>query len=285
MAAPPRICVLTNVFNEAFNLPIWERHYARQLPGATRLVLDDGSTDGSIAALRPDTSVLRLPRSRFDDWKRANFVADMTQALLRNFDAVICTDADELLLADPRRHASLAEFLAEDRRDAVTALGLNLVQKLGAEDPFDATQPILRQRRHVQFVSPMCKTLVTRRPIRWTGGFHGSTAAPDFGGLYLLHLRWIDLGECLQRLRTTRAVEWLDPNARSHHKADYAQFLKNYLEFDRWPVEAGADFAFEGEVAAMRQRGWIEQGMHRLPQDVRPQVLLTLPDWFAPDLI
>ncbi|GAA0576291.1 hypothetical protein GCM10009416_13700 [Craurococcus roseus] len=274
-----KVCAITNVYNESFNLPVWIRHYTKQLGGGCCMVVDHGSDDGSTTNIDYNASVIRLPRSPFDDGKRANFITDLARTLLREFDVVLYTDADELLIADPRKFASLREFLARDQRDFYTAYGLNLVHKISVEDPYDASRPILAQRRHVQFVAPMCKTLICRKSIGWTGGFHGSTAPVSFGGLYLLHTRWMDVCQNLTRLHTTRSIEWANEQ-RTHHKAEYPDTVRKFLNYDTWPVQEDADFHFSNEVAALTAGTEIIHRAYRLPQNVRPEIMFKLPGWF-----
>lgn len=280
-----KICAITNCYNEQHNLPIWLQHYSKQLGPRSCFVIDHGSTDGSTDGLGDDVSVLKIPRSLFNDGVRANMVTDIARGLLREFDLVIYTDADELLVADPRKHATLRDFFEADQRDAYTAFGLNVVHRVDLEDALDLTQPILSQRRHVHFVSPMCKTSAVRKAVRWTGGFHGSTAAPSFGDLFLLHMRWADVGENLERLRTTRTIEWKRQNHVTYQKNSAATVLQSFLRFVEWPVIEDADFRFEQEVSKLLAGARIENDYHRLPPDVRPREMLRLPDWFPADII
>jgi hypothetical protein len=202
------VAVVTMVYNEGVNLPIWVRHYKAHCPGATLFVIDHGSDDGSTHGL-PDVNLIPFPRTPFDDQTRAEIVTDFQHALLRLYDVVIYTDCDEMLVADPRIHASLGSFLASVESDAIAPIGLNVHQLLGTEAAIDLRAPILGQRRFARFASSMCKPSIARVPLVWVPGFHGCDRIPDYrADLYQFHLRWMDLDASLDRLRLTRSMAW-----------------------------------------------------------------------------
>ena len=105
-----RVAALTMVYNEPVWARVWVRHYARQVGAAHCLVLDHGSDDGSTAGL--EVAVERVRRSTLDEDARARLVSDCAAVLLRSYDAVVHTDADELLIADPLRYADLRAYAA-----------------------------------------------------------------------------------------------------------------------------------------------------------------------------
>jgi hypothetical protein len=280
-----KICAITNVFNESFNLPIWIRHYTQQLGPNACFVLDHGSDDGSTLSLGGDVSVLRYPRSLFNDGKRSMMITDIARGLLREFDLVIYTDSDELLVADPRQYKNLRDFFENDVRDTYTAFGLNVVQHINFEDAFDPRYSIFSQRRYAHFVAPMCKTSATRRAIRWSGGFHSASVPPAFGGLYLFHMRWMDLAENLRRLRITRGVEWQRKDHATYQKAEITKVLDHFQKTAEWSVDEDNSFLFQEEKEMLLAGLRVENDMHRMPSNVRPRVLLKLPDWFPDNLI
>ena len=129
-----RVAIVTMVYNERFNLPIWLRHYTAHCPGATLFAIDHGSDDDSTRNLS-GVNVIPLPRTPFDDQIRAEFVGDFQRALLRFYDVFIFTDCDEMLVADPQKHASLASFLTAANSDVIAPIGLNVHHLPGIEAP------------------------------------------------------------------------------------------------------------------------------------------------------
>ena len=247
-----QVCALTNVYNERLNLPLWLRHYGRQVGASNLIVLDHGSDDGSTSDLG-QTSIVRLPRTTFNDVQRAELVSSFAAGLLKFYDAVIYSDCDEFLVPDPASYRDLTEFAERMPGPAATAIGLNVKHNLASEDALTPGAPILAQRGLVQFVSPMCKTLVVKQAPSWGGGFHSSNLEPRFGDLYLFHLRDADLSQSLQRLAVTRKVEFSNPAHGQHHRATAENYVKErFLPIAGAPVTES--WNFDEQIAEFRRR-------------------------------
>lgn len=189
-----RVAALTMVRDERVMLPRWLAHYGAQVGAENLFVVDDHSTDGSTEGL--PCSVIRIP-----DWgdkhfenARMNLVSSVAAGLLEAYDAIVFADADEFLVADPRRYARLVD-LVEDRpgRQVVGAMGLNVVHDARHEPPLDPDLPILGQRRWAKFVPLMCKPAIKRVPAPWVAASHGTTVPfePD-PDLYLFHMKFAE---------------------------------------------------------------------------------------------
>ena len=203
-----RVAIVTMVYNERINLPIWVRHYSTHCPGATLFVIDHGSDDGSTGNLS-DVNLIPLPHTPFDDQDRADFVSDFQRALLRFYDIFIYVDCDEMLVANPGNHASLASLLATMEGELIAPIGLNVQYIIGLDKPLDLDAPVLGQRRHVTFASSFCKPIITRTPVRWSTGFHWCDRIPAYHpDLYLFHLKKMDMQIALDRMRFTREMSW-----------------------------------------------------------------------------
>src|SRR5229473_5456537 len=61
-----RIAIMTMVYNEITNLPIWIGHYRRTAPSANLFVIDHGSDDGC-TTLEPAVTRIPLPRDELDE--------------------------------------------------------------------------------------------------------------------------------------------------------------------------------------------------------------------------
>ena len=250
----PRVAAVTMAYNEPDFAPLWAAHYAAELGARNCFVVDHGSDDGSLDALG-GVNLLRIPRSPQDDRRRARFVSQFCASLLTWYDAVLHTDIDEILVADPARHASLATYAASDPRPVVSAIGLDLVHVPDRERPLARGLPVTRQRHWLRFSSAMCKPVLIRRAVDWAPGFHSVNADPEWGELYLFHLRYADLGRGLLRLAKTRTQPWQEEAAGAHQRmtdADWEAMLRAMAGLDR--RHAGALRPEEAPLAPWLER-------------------------------
>jgi hypothetical protein len=261
-----RIAIVTMLYNERVNLPIWIRHCKAQCPDATLLVIDHGSTDASTQGLR-GVNVVTLPRSPCDNEVRVGFMADFQPALLRFYDLFIYTDCDEMLVADPRIHASLQTFLASVPSEVIAPTGLHMLHVPELEPKLDLGAPILGQRRFVEFGAGMCKPTIARLPLRWHPGFHCSDRMPDYRtDLYQFHLATMDMDVSLARLRLTRdEMSWSENSlakGQGYHKraSDELHLMHSFHRPAAHIKQHGAaDFSFESDLerltASIRLQG------------------------------
>lgn len=248
-----RVAALTMSYNEPVWARVWARHYARQVGAEHCFLMDHGSDDGSADGL--GVTVERLGRSALDEDERAARVSARAAALLMTYDAVVHTDVDELVVADPRRFGDLRAFAASRPADVVTAVGLD-VQHLAAEErALDPARAIGTQRGWVRFSAAMCKPVFVRRAVRWAPGFHSCDSVVRTGGLFLFHLRYSDVGLGLRRLERTRAQAFASPETNLHQRVSdhafedmigsIAQLPRDVVPFD---TEAGAMAAWVARV-------------------------------------
>ena len=231
---PPRVAAITMVYNEASLLPLWARHYARQVGADHCYVVDHGSTEPLV--LPPGMNSLRLPRSPHDDARRAGFISTLGEGLLRYYDWVIYTDVDELVLPDPSRFANLPDFCASlSGVDTVTSAGFDVQHVPDIEASLDVSRSFGEQRRWIRFTSAMCKPVLTRRPLSWSPGFHCSEQPLAFAGLYLFHLHWADLSLGLERLRKTRQMPWANDAFGAHQRVAEGEWLQLFEGMARFP--------------------------------------------------
>ena len=172
--------------------------------------------------------------------------------LLEQYDAVVHADVDELVIADPRRYRDLRAFAAATPAEVVTAVGLDVQHLVGEEEPLDPARPIGAQRRWVRFSAAMCKPVFVRRPVRWAPGFHRCDAKVQTGGLFLLHLRYSDIGLGLRRLERTRGQAFATPETNPHQRVpdrEFEEMVASIAQLRRAMV------AFETEVGPMAE--WV----------------------------
>lgn len=291
----PELAAVTMVFDEPTHLPFWTRHYVRELGAANCTVIDHGSDPVLMARWRAGVgagvNVIRLPRSPQDDTRRAAFVSALCSALLGYYPAVMYTDSDEIVVADPDRHAGLADYAAALAADpsapaVITAHGYEVIHRASDEATLDWSRPAGRQRHWLRFSSALCKPVLIRRPVAWAPGFHCIEAPPVFGDLHLFHLRFADEADGLARLARTRAQPWAEAGAGSHQRmadADWLAMLRGMAGLPGDPARRldAEDAELRRWTAAITDsdRAW-SGGTYRYALDLAPMALWRLPERF-----
>lgn len=210
------LAVVTTVRNEVDLLPVWCRHYARQVGLAHCHVIDHGS-DRGLDLLAALPNVRTLPPSAMDENWRVDMVAEFCRELLLRYNYVLVVDADELVVADPRRAATLAELCRGELPPVTTLFGLDVVQT-AEEAPIDFTRPISRQRHYGRPSTTVCKPTLIREPVRWGAGFHYAPEWPSlFAGVYLFHIAYVDFGLLERRQRERNQTPRAD-TLGGHHR-------------------------------------------------------------------
>jgi hypothetical protein len=224
-----KVFAVTTAFNENFFLPRWVSYYGSQVGQENLFVLDHGSTDISTLQLGR-ANIIRVPRSVFDDVKRAAFVSNFFCSMLSYYDAGFASDVDEFIVADPRKYRTLVEFANTTRATALACMGLELFHIRHLEPDFREHLPILSQRRHVLFDSWMCKRSFASQPMRFGGGLHTSDQPVAFDeSLYLIHLKNFEYSFRLARQQVTS--QW-------HYAGDFSTHARR-------SVRPGLDFHTE----------------------------------------
>lgn len=279
----PRVAAVTMVRDEAFMLPRWVRYYGGQLGLEHLTVIDHGSTDGSTTGLPcrvvpgPD-----LDGRPFEN-VRMRFVSRLARRLLTSYDAVVFTDCDEFLIADPDRYDGLLDFVAAHPDVPATGgLGFNVLHRVGLEEPLRGDLPVLGQRRHGMFVSRLCKPSLKRVDAPWRLASHGiGTAYQPDRGLLLAHLKYADADE-LRRVGELRrafhdASGLSEESAWARTGADQVEELERLLA-GREPSGEFDPMAYDpATLVTPFPRGWQAAG-GREWEAMLEAPLLTLPE-------
>jgi hypothetical protein len=253
--APGSRAAFTIVKDEPRFLPIWLDHYGRSFAPEDLYVLDHQSIDGSLDAARGRCHVLPVehPTTYHHTW--LVLLAERFQSfLLASYETVLYTDADELVLAEPRRFRDLGEYIDAMDGPVARCTGFEVVQQVG-EEPLRFGEPLLAQRRWWYRVPLYDKPLLACLPLAWTPGFHTELRFPDVQpdpDLYLLHMHRADRDYCLERHRAAAARDWNDEDLAIGR--GYQNRIVEPDEFERWFYGEGLGGA-EREEIPERLRG------------------------------
>jgi hypothetical protein len=171
--------------------PLWHRYYASQLGAANLIVVTYAGMAQHFSSFEL-RRIYELPGAYNDD-RRLAAINEIGLEIVAANGRLLRADVDEFIVPDPRKYPSLREYLARTDAPYVTARGFDVIQS-PLEAPLDYTRPIVLEQRQFAFaVAALNKTCVTSVPLRWGRGFHQCTAPPQFGELYLLHLKRADI--------------------------------------------------------------------------------------------
>ena len=211
-----KVACITTVRNDRIFLRKWIDYYGGNFGRQALFVIIDG-LDETIPQGFDGVNFLHL---RHRDWaaevsnvplrrvvmehNRSRAISDLARTLWRyDYDAVIATDVDEFLVADPARHDSLNDFIQghQVRTSTLSGLGLDVVQHLKTEPAIDPAQPFLAQRRVAVVSNAYTKPVLAFKPVTWGAGLHrvkrrNFHVSPD---LFVFHFGMIDYETAMGR--------------------------------------------------------------------------------------
>ena len=204
----PTIAAITMARDEGPMLRRWVDHYGRELGPDNLVVIDDNSSDGSTDDL--PCPVIRIPpigKKSFEP-SRMGLLSGLADSLLNVYDAVLFSDADEFVVADPDKYESVRHLVADRAdRDVLGVVALNLAHA-PSEGPLDPDRPLLEQRHYAKFLPLMCKPAIKRVPAAWRWASHGIMAPysvdPD---LFMFHMKYGDRDQ-LRAISRARNEAW-----------------------------------------------------------------------------
>ena len=283
-----KVACITTVRNDRIFLRKWIEYYGSNFGRQSLFVVIDG-LDESIPEGFDGVNFLHL---RHRDWaaevrnvpmrrvvmehNRSRAISDLARALWRyDYDAVIATDVDEFLVADPARHASLDSFIQSHRprTSTLSGLGLDVVQDLKNEPAIDPARPFLVQRRVAVISNAYTKPVLAFRPVTWGAGLHrvkrrNFHISPE---LYMLHFGMIDYEVAMGRAN--------DPNLIAAGWGPHMQRReKLFRDVEAaTPVEAEPQFGWARSRMTWRRKIFAWNKPARLPGPP----IVTLPERFA----
>lgn len=193
--------VVTLARNEAFFLPIWLGYYSQHYDAKDMYILDHESTDGSTTGIAANVRVVCHPRV-FDHAWLVSQIQEIQQELLREYETVLFTDTDEIVISMRGSLAGYVERFRISDAESVRCLGYGIIHLPDKEAPYDPDQLILAQRHYWRHLSGLNKPLLSKVPLAWGLGCHDASNAPREPDpeLVLLHLHRLDYAKCLEKM-------------------------------------------------------------------------------------
>lgn len=218
-----RFAAVTMVYQDYWFLSLWINYYARQFGRENLYVLGHGF-DPEHERICEGVHLIRVPRNgMFPDFdaQRWLMLSDFASMLTADHAAVICTDVDEIVVAqeDPD---TLARVLAQEGLpDRIGAVGYEVL----GPDRFDDTRNVLEQARGCVFSARYSKPCVLRAPGRFTPGAHGMVSEWSHRAeLVMFHLQYANAALRDKRKQTLRQeirkATRMSDRRKAEHKID-----------------------------------------------------------------
>lgn len=193
-----KICAITMARNDEFFLEKWINYYGNCFGEENLYILLDGE-DQSIPVNSGKANVIKYPRISKQviaaEKMRLLILSQKAAQLLKEYDLVVGTDADEYLLVDPKCNYTLSEYLNQiDCPVCMSGLGMDVGQNLNKESEIDGGKLFLQQRSYAFVSSRYTKPVIVSKPVHWGSGFHrvkGHNFHID-ANLYLFHFGCFD---------------------------------------------------------------------------------------------
>lgn len=134
------------VYQDYWALAQWIMHYSKQV-GIENLYVVVHGPDAKANEIAKGANIWTIPRDTLEgfDKRRNKMLNDFQSGLLRFYDWVIRTDADELICVDPDMHGSLAALLGKVKDTAVFSIGLNVFEQ-PMEEELPNDEPVFARR-------------------------------------------------------------------------------------------------------------------------------------------
>ena len=276
-----KIAALTMARNDDFYLRKWVAYYGAQLGRENLYIYLDGLDQvvGDFCAGTHAQAVEKIGSQVVAAEKgRLKFLSSKAAELLAGgYDLVIGVDADEFILVDPKRGQTLPEYLSSlSIRDSVSALGVDVGQKLGEEGDITEDRPFLQQRHYAQLGTRYTKPSIVAKPLVWGSGFHRIKGhnfhiAKD---LFLFHFGYFDLRRIQDRCQDQdRLDQGWGKHIEKRSRTIRLVTEKKALDFDRW-----TRFARRCQAVCRPPYAWNKPGMLEL------KLVVRIPDRFR-DLV
>lgn len=209
-ASKAPMAALTMVHTEDFFLTRWLAYYRRFLPDEHIYVLNHGD-DEKVNEIAKGVNIIRLPydsTKKSVNQRRWQILSLHMSALTQFYNWVLCGDVDEIVALDPDAGDDLLGYLMEKRAarqvaKVVIPFAVEMVHVPSLEpEPLEDDQPILGPRRIYRLNSNYSKPCISRVPLEFKAGGHGSDVhdLEVDPHLYNFHLRFIDYAMCMSRL-------------------------------------------------------------------------------------
>ncbi|MDN3711654.1 hypothetical protein QWZ10_07110 [Paracoccus cavernae] len=285
------IAFVTMVYNDAFFLEIWLRHYLKYTQPEHIYVVTHGPQPYAHEMAKGCNiiEIERDPRNPRLDQDRFVYLSQFCSELTASYDRVIWNDVDEIVMLDPLMGSDLTGYIdaIPKKQKVVTPLGLEVIHRTDLESDYDYARGMFAQRRFLRCNGWYTKPNITSVPIVWGPDGHGSSHNKIHldPHLYTFHLKWFDYNFHRNRHRERLKFRFDDEAGNeviigagswSWSEATYVIVSNSFLRMRIKSDEGAFDFShlrerilasFVGGANGKYRISWFADGtLHPLPE-------------------
>lgn len=197
--------VFTRARNERLMLPIWKRYYSRYFEHQDMYILDNLSKDGSTNPNALDGIYVKDIKHSVcwnDHWMKDAVIA-YQHKLLEEYEYVLYTDVDEIIVPDPTVYRDLKHYIQVYDGVVRDTMSYEIIHDIDNEEPLDFRRPINAQRSNwFPRRKRWGKAVLANQPLEWGARMHlcfQNRERRKDPHLFLLHLSMMDLDIWTQR--------------------------------------------------------------------------------------
>lgn len=238
-----RLAVITIIKDEDIFLPVWYNYYKKQVPETDIFIYDNDSKikiPGEYKNFIPIHSGFEFDHI----WLRQTLYKIMAYQLLF-YDYVLCVDADEIVIPDPRKYKNIVDYVNKNKgKETIYSTGYEVFGKK-ADTPINFNTALFAQRHYWTKLKNFFKPVISSIPIKkMYSDYHcESVADPE---LYLAHLNRIDYATSYNKYNREKSYKW---NPEDLKKTDGWQHrISNDSAFDEYYLQIKNSFGPVGPI-------------------------------------
>lgn len=220
-----KVAAVTMVYKSQNFLRKWVDYNGAQFGRSSLYIVLHGDDEAN-REIAAGCNIISIPRHLDANTTliRFQFLSLIVRGLLKYYKAVICTDCDELVIANRDHTTSLSNFILRSELPVIAPVGVHMLPtEEQYQEGIDWSQPVTEQIPLVMPDSRYFKPCVIKSPCDIVTGGHG-VVGQDFevdSRLMLLHLKYIDRDR-IETLASEISETLQARNARVRGKMSYA---------------------------------------------------------------
>lgn len=240
------IAAFTITRNEPFFLKIWCNYYSDSFPQEDLFILNNSSDDGSVEKVKeifPKINVIDAPSSGAYDhvWLR-QVVMDFQKHLLDSYEVVCFAETDEFLIPN-ENCGNIYEYCDSFRRNQdsfknevyLRSKGWAAIHQFNNEPNIDVTKDnfLLENRKFMRRLPFYDKTLITKKQIKYSRGFHVDNENhyhPKRDDLSLFHAWHVDLNMYVDKVSRHKKLKIVNHMNGTSNIDDAKFYFANGIE-------------------------------------------------------